>query len=68
MIQRLESFDALRAVAALLVVLYHQTEIGGAPFGQIMKQGWIGVDLFFVLSGFFIGLSIFKTKEWLVVG
>ena len=62
--QRLESFDALRAVAVLLVVLYHQTEIGGAPFGSLMTAGWIGVDLFFVLSGFFIGLSILNMKEW----
>lgn len=62
--QRLQAFDALRAVAVLLVVFYHQTEIGGAPFGSLLTLGWIGVDLFFVLSGFFIGLSILNMKKW----
>ncbi|HWS74038.1 MAG TPA: acyltransferase [Quisquiliibacterium sp.] len=55
--------DVLRAIAALLVLVYHVIEIGrwtGFPVTGpllVVRAGWIGVDLFFVISGFVIGLS-----------
>ena len=41
------SLDGIRAIAALLVVLFH----AGVPF---LDHGYTGVDVFFVLSGFLI--------------
>lgn len=53
--------DVLRGFAALLVVFYHVIEVGkwtGFPatgLALLPRVGWIGVDLFFVISGFVIG-------------
>jgi len=54
---RLQSLQALRAIAALLVVVFHSALIwrelsGSTGFGGPWDQGWAGVDLFFVISGF----------------
>jgi peptidoglycan/LPS O-acetylase OafA/YrhL len=45
----IESFEGLRGVAALLVVLYH---VDALHTISIVKAGYLSVDLFFVLSGF----------------
>lgn len=52
MAKRLDGLDALRGLAALVVVLYHFDEWSG--HAGIWRVGWISVDLFFVLSGFVI--------------
>ncbi|GLK49474.1 acyltransferase [Brevundimonas intermedia] len=44
------SLDAMRGIAALMVVLYHSPTL----FGPIASRGYLAVDLFFVLSGFVI--------------
>lgn len=46
----LPEIDVLRAVAVLSVVFYHLE--GYVPFG------WVGVDIFFVISGFVVTRSI----------
>ena len=48
------SLDVLRGVAILLVVCSHYHYL---PFSQ---AGWVGVDLFFVLSGFLISGLLFS--------
>lgn len=62
--KRIESLDALRAVAALSVFFYHIRELANARLGDFLWFGWIGVDLFFVLSGFFIGIAVMAPQEW----
>jgi peptidoglycan/LPS O-acetylase OafA/YrhL len=62
--QRLPELDLLRFCAATAVVLYHWTylpDVGGVPsraaFGPLQdltRYGYLGVDLFFMISGFVI--------------
>lgn len=57
--------DTLRALAIVLVVLHHYVLFvsGESTFGAIGDVGWIGVDLFFALSGYLIGNQIFGAKR-----
>lgn len=58
---RINGLDTLRACAILLVLMYHyRVFVSHEPsFGFLSEIGWIGVDLFFVLSGYLIGNQIF---------
>lgn len=52
---RIESIDFLRGIAVWLVLFRHH------QFWPLMNQyGWIGVDLFFVLSGFLVSGLLFS--------
>lgn len=57
---RLNGLDTLRALAIIIVLLYHYMVVVSKEntFGYATKIGWMGVDLFFVLSGFLIGNQI----------
>lgn len=55
-INRIHGLDTLRAIAIILVYIYHLGFIAHKPVFDI---GWVGVDLFFVLSGYLIGNQIF---------
>lgn len=58
---RLPGLDLLRAIAIVWVMLYHARVAGlGRTIDSVSFWGWMGVDLFFVLSGFLIGSQLFK--------
>ena len=53
--------DGLRAIAVTLVLFYH-AEISYLN-NTIFSAGFIGVDIFFVISGYLISLLILKEFE-----
>ncbi|HWZ51693.1 MAG TPA: acyltransferase [Granulicella sp.] len=65
---RLPALDGIRALAITLVFAEH---FGGrSPEGVVLRlinlirqRGWVGVDLFFVLSGFLITGILYDTRE-----
>lgn len=71
--QRIPALDGLRALAILLVFFRHaaylftSTKDAVLPdvgaIWTVMMNGWIGVDLFFVLSGYLITASLLKSSR-----
>ncbi len=65
--QKLIGFDSIRGVAALLVFIFHFYGINqlshvhflGMNLAPVFQAGHIGLDMFFVLSGFLIYRSIY---------
>src|SRR5438876_4609497 len=53
--ERQPGLDLLRALAIIVVVIYHAAIFGFKLPGRVDRFGWVGVDLFFVLSGYLIG-------------
>jgi len=72
--QRFPLIDVLRGFSALLVVFYHVlryrewANFDPTGLGKLANLGWVGVDLFFVISGFVIGKTAMdahhKGKPW----
>jgi peptidoglycan/LPS O-acetylase OafA/YrhL len=69
--RRLASLDVLRAVAVILVIGRHMKPpvpgMYGAGLDTFMsawqRGGWVGVDLFFVLSGFLVSGLLFSEYQ-----
>ena len=65
---RLKSIDFLRFIAVILVIIRHfnytNVELNGNLFYDlflnVVSFGWIGVDLFFVISGFLVSGLLFN--------
>lgn len=59
--QKFYGLDNLRAFAIIMVILFHYPRWFDHPawFPDVLKFGWTGVDLFFVLSGFLIASQLF---------
>ena len=53
---RVKNIDGLRAIAVLAVIFFHASFPG-------VNGGYIGVDIFFVISGYVITKSILSKKE-----
>lgn len=54
-------FDSLRAIAVLLVLCHHWFE--KSSFFSFLKSGPLGVNIFFVLSGFLITAILLKSRK-----
>jgi peptidoglycan/LPS O-acetylase OafA/YrhL len=58
----LPGLDLLRAIAIAWVMLFHSFIVGGLgeDFAWLSRYGWVGVDIFFVLSGYLIGSQLLR--------
>ena len=82
--ERIAVLDGLRARAIVLVLARHGLKpfwvdmnvpflpVGGFDLAPFLMNGWVGVDLFFVLSGFLITSYLLKRlpdgARWAVIG
>ena len=56
--------DILRGLAILLVISWHMPWVDYPPLFQHIKDfGWLGVDVFFVLSGYLIGTELLRPVQ-----
>jgi peptidoglycan/LPS O-acetylase OafA/YrhL len=62
-VERIRSLDGVRGIAVLCVVIFHFFPRSGAGMlWPLASTGWIGVDLFFVLSGYLITSVLLKYR------
>ena len=61
-----KALDGVRGLAILLVLSDHLSVVtldNPSWIGKLLQSGYLGVDLFFVLSGFLITMGLLKTRE-----
>jgi peptidoglycan/LPS O-acetylase OafA/YrhL len=62
--QKIPQLDAVRGLAILLVIMHNTDEkFPSFHLHRAFANGWMGVDLFFVLSGFLITGILLDTKQ-----
>jgi peptidoglycan/LPS O-acetylase OafA/YrhL len=69
--KHIPALDGLRGIAIALVLMHHLLVSNNNPAGgrllhffvRLHQAGWIGVDLFFVLSGFLITGVLYDTRH-----
>jgi len=66
---KIEIIEVLRGLASLAVVLFHMTNQMTGPITVIIHSyGWLGVHVFFVISGCVIPLALYnldyKTQQF----
>ena len=67
--RQIPAFDGIRGMAIVWVVVHNATSMPLAPSGRwlhlfplLASRGWIGVQLFFALSGFLITKGLLETQ------
>ncbi len=67
--RRIVELDALRALAAINLVLFHFTHVYSVKFGYSSPLGFVwpygayGVEMFFILSGFVNSMSLLRRSK-----
>lgn len=67
--KRLPVLDGLKGLAILAILVYHFTQQFPVPFGGLDRifywlcsAGWSAIELFFVLSGFFVTRALLESR------
>jgi peptidoglycan/LPS O-acetylase OafA/YrhL len=63
MTQKIPQLDAVRGIAILLVLIHNIASFPSLHLSAVSSYGWMGVDLFFVLSGFLITGILLDAKQ-----
>ncbi len=62
-LRQFPELDSLRFLSIFLVVVHHQFFTQNSVLSWFGSHGWVGVDIFFVLSGFLITSLLLKELE-----
>ena len=61
--RKIPQLDGVRGIAILIVLAHNLHGFSSLPFSLLTTYGWMGVDLFFVLSGFLITGILLDAKS-----
>jgi len=72
-LKRIDTLDSLRVIAIGMVMLFHYLYLYNGKFYEIaylqkelFKYGYLGVELFFIISGFVITLTLKIVKTFVI--